>query len=68
MPMYNLFECSECSDNYSMRTGSLWNYYKDDIDGVDDNSSESKSFKYNSKIVGKIPARHPPHHKEWYNP
>ena len=28
MPMYNLLECS---DNYSMTSGSLWNYYRDEI-------------------------------------
>ena len=31
MPMYNLLEYS---DNYSMTSGSLRNYYKDEIDGV----------------------------------
>ena len=28
MPMYNLLEYS---DNYSMTSGSLWNYYRDEI-------------------------------------
>ena len=28
MPMYNLLEHS---DNYSMRSGSLWNYYRDEV-------------------------------------
>ena len=28
MPMYNLIECS---DNYSKTFGSLWKYYKDDL-------------------------------------
>ena len=35
MPMYNLFECS---DNYFMTLGSLLNYYRNEIDGVDHNS------------------------------
>ena len=35
MPMYNLFKCS---DNYFMTLGSLQNYYRDEIDGVDHNS------------------------------
>ena len=28
MPMYNLLEYS---DNYSMASGSLWNYYRDEV-------------------------------------
>ena len=28
MPMYNLLEYS---DNYSMTSGYLWNYYRDEI-------------------------------------
>ena len=56
MLMYNLLEYSE---NYSMTSGSLWNYYRDEIDGVDDNASDDKSFKYKTKIVGKSPERSP---------
>ena len=33
MPMYNLLEYSQ---NYSMTSESLWNYYRDKIDDVDD--------------------------------
>ena len=33
-PMYNLLKYS---DNYSMTLGSLWNYYRDE---VDDNANE----------------------------
>ena len=33
MPMYNLLEYSQ---NYSMTSESLWNYYRDEIDDVDD--------------------------------
>ena len=54
MPMYNLLEYSQ---DYSMTSGSLWNYYTDEIDDVDDNVSDSKSFKYKTKIVGKTPQR-----------
>ena len=54
MPMYNLLECSQI---YSMRSGSLWNCYRDKTDDVDDNASEGKSFKYKTKIVGKTPQR-----------
>ena len=54
MPMYNLLECSQI---YSMRSGSLWNCYRDKTDNVDDNASDGKSFKYKSKIVGRTPQR-----------
>ena len=40
MPMYNLLEYS---DNYSMTSGSLWNYYRDEIN---DDANEIKSFEY----------------------
>ena len=61
MPMYNLLKYS---DNYSMTSGSLWNYYRD---GINDDENEndaninmvnhnktttSKSFKYKTKITG----------------
>ena len=36
MPIYNLLEYT---DNYSKTSGSLWNYYRDEIDGADDNAS-----------------------------
>ena len=52
MPMYNLLEYSQ---NYSMTSGSLWNYYRDEIDDVDD-VSDGKSFEYKT-IVGNIPER-----------
>ena len=46
MQMYNLLEYSE---NYSMTLGSLWNYYRDEIDDVGDNDSDGKSFEYKKK-------------------
>ena len=49
MPMYNLLKYSQ---NYSMTSGSLWNYYRDKTDDVDDNASDGKSFEYRTKIVG----------------
>ena len=52
--MYNLLEYNQ---NYSMMAGSLWNYHRDDIDDVDDNASDGKSFNYKTKIVGKTPQR-----------
>ena len=54
MPMYNLLEYSQ---NYSMTSRSLWKYYRDKIVGVDGNASDSKSFKYKTRIVGKTPER-----------
>ena len=54
MPMYNLLECSQ---NHSMTSGSLWNYYRDEIDNVDNYASDGKSFKYKRKTVGKTPER-----------
>ena len=50
MPMYNLLEYSqECS----MTSGSLWNYYRDEMYDVDDNVLDSKSFKHETKKVEK---------------
>ena len=60
MPMYNLLEYS---NTFSMTSGSLWNYYKDEVndsanetDNKDNmiNNKTSKSFKYNAKIIGRI--------------
>ena len=36
-----------------MTWGSLWNYYRDEIDDVDDNASDDKSFKYETKMIEK---------------
>ena len=52
MPMYNLFEYSQ---HYSMTSESLWIYYRYKIDDVGDNTSDSKSFNYQTKTVGKAP-------------
>ena len=58
MPMYNL---TECSDNYSKTSGSLWQYCKeitaeDDAGNIDDfngaNATNSSNFK--TKITGQI--------------
>ena len=43
MPIYNLLEYSQ---NYSMTSGNSWNYCRGEIDYVDDNVSDGKSFKY----------------------
>ena len=56
MLVYNLLEYTH---NYSMTSGSLWNYYGDKIDNVDvnDSASDGKSFKYKTKIIEKTPER-----------
>ena len=54
MPMYNLLEYSQ---NYSMTSRNLLNYYRGEIHDADDNTSNGKSFKYKTKIVGKTEAR-----------
>ena len=50
MSMYNLLEYS---DNYSITSGGLWQYYKDD---PNDNLTDSKSFKSKVKVTGNTPA------------
>ena len=64
MPMYNLLEYS---DNYSVTSGSLWNYYRHEInDDKNENDANenminiikittSKSFKYKAKMIGSTP-------------
>ena len=62
--MYSLLEYSE---NYSMTSGSLWNYYRDEING-DTNTNNTarnkiynnkmityKSFEYETKLLGSMP-------------
>ena len=49
IPMYNLLKYSQ---NCSMTSESLWNYYRDEIDNINDNGwINNKSFKYKIKIV-----------------
>ena len=64
MLMYNLLEYS---DNYSMTSASLWNYYRDEVnddENENDNANnrinnnkaiKSKSFEYKTKIIGSMP-------------
>ena len=64
MPMYNLLKYSE---NYSMTSGSFWNYYRDEINS-DTNTNNTarnkiynnkmityKSFEYETKLLGSMP-------------
>ena len=65
MPIHNLFEYS---DNYSMIWGSLWNYYRDEINDDDNQNDDnenminnnktttSKSFKCKTKIIESMPS------------
>ena len=46
MSMYNLLEYGR---NYSMTSGSLWNYYRDEIDVINDNASDGRLFTYKTK-------------------
>ena len=61
MPMHNLLQYS---DNYSMTSASLWNYYRDEInDDANENVNNrinnktilSKSFEYKTKLIGSMP-------------
>ena len=48
MPIYNLLEYS---DNYSMTSGSLWNYYRDE---VNDSAIENPNINnriYNNETI-----------------
>ena len=54
--MYNLIGYSK---NYRKRTGNLWNYYRDElsdhtnnINNLNKNIINSKSFKYKTSITG----------------
>ena len=59
IPMYNLIEYS---DNYSKTSGRLWQYYtdepfwnaNDDIADFPANNNNNASFKFSTKIAGRI--------------
>ena len=64
MSMHNLLEYS---DNYSMKSANLWNYYRDEVndnsnENVDDYSANnsnirtSRTFECKTKIAGIAPA------------
>ena len=64
MPIYNLLEHSE---NCSMTSGNLWNYYRDAINNDENETNRlrnrlnnnktirSKSFEYKTKLIGSTP-------------
>ena len=56
MPMHNFLEYSK---NYSKKSGSYWNYYRDELTGetngansLNKNVINSKFFKYKTSITG----------------
>ena len=55
MPMYNLLEYSK---NYRKTTGSLYNYYRDELSDLLNNANvsyrtiNSNTFKSKNKIIG----------------
>ena len=51
MPRYNLLEYS---DNYFMTSGSLWNYYRDEInDDTNENNGINNRINNNKTITSK---------------
>ena len=52
MPMYNLIEYS---DNYSDKSGSLWQFKRDEVpaNNADLTINNSQSFKYKAALLGK---------------
>ena len=48
MPMYILLEYN---GNYSITSGSLWNYYKDEVNGDENENNNAKNRKNNSKAI-----------------
>ena len=64
MPMYNLLDYS---DNYSITSGSLWNYYRDEMNDAanetfanrrlnNSKTTTSKSFGYKTNMIKRTPA------------
>ena len=45
MPIYNLLEYS---DNYSMTSGSLWNYYIDEENDVANKNNDAGNYRINN--------------------
>ena len=48
IPMYNLLEYS---DNYSMISGSFWNYYRDEINDFDNEIDNNDNMINNNKTT-----------------
>ena len=45
MPMYNLLEYS---DSYSMTSGSLWSYYRDEVNDYDNENDNANNNRINN--------------------
>ena len=43
--MYNLLEYS---DNYTMSSGSLWNYYRDEVNDTDIENNDAGNYRINN--------------------
>ena len=48
-----MFNLIEYSNNYSNKSGSLWQYYRDN---PINNTVNSKSFKFMTNVTGETPA------------
>ena len=48
--MYNLLECT---DNYSVTSGILWNYYRDEINGDANKNNAAHNKIKNNKTYNK---------------
>ena len=48
--MYNLLECT---DNYSVTSGILWNYYRDEINGDANENNAAHNKINNNKTYNK---------------
>ena len=49
----------ELSENYSLTSGSVWNYYGDITYEVNDNASDDKSFEIKIKVIVKTSSKPP---------
>ena len=41
----SIYHLSEYSQKYSMTSGNLWNYYRDESDNINNNASDGKLSK-----------------------
>ena len=57
-----MFKLSEYTDSYSMTSGSLWNYYRDELKNDDDyrvnneKTATKKSFEFKTRRIRSTPA------------
>lgn len=48
MPIYNL---SQCSNNYSVRSGKMWSYYINEVNDGANESNDTNNRTYSNKTV-----------------